>query len=130
LKEDSGAPGAVGPGAKGLQDLIDDEPSAFAVKLVRDFDADVIRMEGGPLPPVVLGKYSLFNRLAVVICRKCVVLSNLNIKILKIENLFGGVRGAGPEAMPRPGLRTIHNSQLQDSGLRETIGKLGGGGSR
>ena len=67
---------------------------------------------GWRYPPsrVFLGKLAVFNGLATVICRKCFVLRSLDTKILKTENLFGGMRGAGLEAMPRPGLRTRYGS--------------------
>jgi hypothetical protein len=67
LKEDGRSPSAEGSGAKGLQDLVDDEQSAFAVKLVRDFDADFLWTGGGLGTGVVVteGAAAHGNRLAM-----------------------------------------------------------------
>jgi hypothetical protein len=70
-----------------------------------------------------LGKYSVFKALAAGISRKYFVLRYLEPKKLKTENLCGALREAKGERDAAAGLRTRNNSQLQNSGLRETIRK-------
>jgi hypothetical protein len=79
-----------------------------------------------PIPPGGFGGNCLFSRRwregSTV---RYIVFKNLEAKFLKTENLRGAVRETGPDAMPRPGLRTIHNSQLHVSEFKRNNRQTG-----
>jgi hypothetical protein len=84
----------------------------------RSFSSDIRPVRTAhppPLPPgYVLGKFSVFNGLAAVICRKHLVLRYLECKYLKTRCLSGVLCDARGER-DNAGLRSTHDSQLQIS---------------
>jgi len=67
-------------------------------------------------PPVILGKYFIFNDLAAEIYCKYLVLRYLEYKYLKTRYLCGLMRDARA-GRDNAGLRSAHDSQLQVSGF-------------